>query len=164
MRKLLTIVCLLFSGVALSAGSGSSSGSSSALSKAERLYNDGVEYMLERDFARAESKFRSALKRDDDWAEAHNNLAYTLRKQGRDNYFQALFHYNKAIELSPQLPEPYMYRGVLHVQMDRVDLAQNDLAALITMKSPLADELKFVIDNTKEKTPEQFFGVSAAVD
>ncbi|QIA65365.1 hypothetical protein GT360_17655 [Vibrio astriarenae] len=164
MRKLLSIVCLIFSGVALSAGSGSSSGSSSSLSRAERLYNDGVEYMLDRDFARAESKFRSALKRDEDWAEAHNNLAYTLRKQGNDNYFQALFHYNKAIELSPQLPEPYMYRGVLHVQMERVDLASNDLEALIAMKSPLAEELKFVINNRKEKSPEQFFGVSPAID
>lgn len=164
MRKLLTIACLFFSGVALAAGSGSSSGSSSSLSRAERLYNDGVEYMLDLDFSRAENKFRSALKRDDDWAEAHNNLAYTLRKQGRDNYFQALFHYNKAIELSPQLPEPYMYRGVLHVQMDRVDLARRDLDTLVSMNSTLAAELQYVIDNKKEKTPEQFFGVSQSVE
>ncbi|GAL17077.1 hypothetical protein JCM19235_5626 [Vibrio maritimus] len=119
--------------------------------------------MMDKQFLDAERKFRTALKRDKDWAEAHNNLAYTLRKQGPDHYNTAMFHYNKAIALSPNLPEPYMYRGVLHVQMGNDALAREDLDTLRQLRSPLADELAFVIAQGEEKTPEQFFGVSEKV-
>jgi hypothetical protein len=43
-----------------------------------------------------------------------------------------------------------MYRGVLHVQMGNASLANDDLAKLRALKSPLADELEFVIENGKE--------------
>ncbi|GMQ48349.1 tetratricopeptide repeat protein [Vibrio sp. 10N] len=151
----LTSMVISFS--AWSAGSGSSYNS---LNKAQRTYNKGVELMMNKQFFDAEKKFRAALKRDKNWAQAHNNLAYTLRKQGVDHYNTALFHYNKAITIAPLLPEPYMYRGVLHVQMGNASLANDDLAKLRELKSPLADELEFVIQNGEEKAPEQFFGVS----
>ncbi|GAL33318.1 hypothetical protein JCM19240_2014 [Vibrio maritimus] len=47
--------------------------------------------------------------------------------------------------------------------MGNVSLANDDLAKLRALKSPLADELEFVIENGKEKAPEQFFGVSEKV-
>lgn len=156
----LLLVLVFFSSTAWSAGSGSSYNS---LNKTERTYNQGVELMLDKRFLDAEKKFRAALKRDKNWAQAHNNLAYTLRKQGADHYNTALFHYNKAISIAPSLPEPYMYRGVLHVQMGNTSLANDDLAKLRALKSPLADELEFVIKNGEEKAPEQFFGVSTKV-
>jgi Tfp pilus assembly protein PilF len=162
LKTIVTILALIFITSAYAKGSGSSY--SNSLNKQQRLYNQGVEFMLDKEFREAERKFRAALKRDKNWAEAHNNLAYTLRKQGSDNYSTALFHYNKAIALSPSLPEPYMYRGVLHVQMGNEKLAQQDLNTLRKMNSSLVEELEYVIQEGREKSPEQFFGVSSKID
>ena len=125
-----------------------------------KYYNKGVERLMEKKFASAEKLFRKALEEDPDFAEAHNNLAYVLRKQGSDNFDEALTHYNQAVSLKPDLPEPYMYRGVLHVQMGNEELALNDHKTLEKLNPVLAKELEYVIENGKEKEPEQFFGVT----
>lgn len=123
------------------------------------VYNEGVDLMMASKHARAQVKFEAAIKFDANFAEAHNNLAYVLRKQGEANYKTALQHYNKAIKLKPQMAEAYMYRGVLFVQMDQVDKAKKDLETLGKLNPKLAQELEYVIINSKEKTPAQFFGV-----
>src|ERR1700722_19442814 len=46
------------------------------------IYNQGVELMLDKQFAAAEAKFEQAVKENPRFAEAHNNLGYTLRNQG----------------------------------------------------------------------------------
>jgi Flp pilus assembly protein TadD len=138
---------------------GSSSISPSASEDIE-FYNEGVGLMLNKQFEKAENQFRKALKVNEDFAEAHNNLAYALRKQGPEHFDEALTHYNRAIKLKSSSPEPYMYRGVLHMQMGKQELAAKDLQALLDMGSPLAAELEYVIVNGREKEPEQFFGVS----
>jgi tetratricopeptide (TPR) repeat protein len=134
-----------------------------SMSEDIRSYNNGVELMLDKKFAKAEKQFRKALERNERLAEAHNNLAYTLRKQGPEHYDEALRHYNRAIELEPGLAEPYMYRGVLYVQMGKKDMALKDHEKLIAMNSGLADELEYVVVNGREKEPERFFGVSKAL-
>jgi hypothetical protein len=48
--------------------------------------------------------------------------------------------------------------------MDRTDLAENDYRTLEGMDSGLSAELRYVIDNGREKDPEQFFGVSGKMD
>lgn len=53
-----------------------------------------------------------------------------------------------------------MYRGVLCVQMGRLDNARRDHATLTTLNPELAAELEYVIANGREKEPERFFGVS----
>ncbi len=78
-------------------------------------------------------------------------------------YAEALKHYNRAIELKPRLAEPYMYRGVLHVQMGNQQLALKDHQKLVALGSELAAELEYVITNGREKEPEKFFGVSPKV-
>ena len=140
-------------------GAGSSSVTPS-VDKDVKYYNRGVDLMLDKKFAQAEKQFRKSLKQNDSFAEAHNNLAYTLRKQGSANFEEALKHYNRAIQLNPALPEPFMYRGVLHIQMGNRDLALVDHQTLLAMNQRLADELEYVISNGREKEPEQFFGVS----
>ncbi|MGB5985447.1 MAG: tetratricopeptide repeat protein, partial [Desulfobacterales bacterium] len=90
----------------------------------------------------------------------HNNLAYVLRKQGPDFFEEALKHYTRAIELKPDLAQPYMYRGVLFVQMGNKEAALQDHEKLLTLDEKLAQELQYVIENGMEKEPEQFFGVS----
>jgi tetratricopeptide (TPR) repeat protein len=94
------------------------------------IYNQGVELMLAKRFPEAQAKFEQAVKENPRFAEAHNNLGYTLRKQGAANYQKSLEHYNTAIELKPKLADAYMYRGVLYTEMGRKVDAQADLAAL----------------------------------
>ena len=144
----------------MAAGSASST---PAVTKDVKIYNKGVKLMLDKKFVKAEKRFREALEINERFAEAHNTLAYTLRKQGADHFDEALMHYNRAIELNPNLPEPYMYRGVLYVQMGINSLALKDHEKLLAMGSPLAEELEYVVINGSKKEPEQFFGVSPKV-
>jgi tetratricopeptide (TPR) repeat protein len=67
----------------MAAGSASST---PAVSKDVKIYNKGVKLMLDKKFGKAEKQFRKALEINERFAEAHNNLAYTLRKQGADHF------------------------------------------------------------------------------
>ena len=150
------MICIGLSGPVFGAGSPSKS----SVAPEVKDYNKGVDLMFDNEFNKAETQFRKALSRNDKFAEAHNNLAYVLRKQGPEHFEEALANYNRAIELKPKLPEPYMYRGVLYVQINNKNRAEKDYQTLTQMSKDLADELRYVIDNGKEKEPEQFFGVS----
>jgi tetratricopeptide (TPR) repeat protein len=114
-------------------------------------YNQGVELMQKKQFAQAQKKFEQAVKLDPSFAEAYNNLAFTLRKQGAANYKKSLTLYNKAIELKPKLAEAYMYRGVLYTQMGRKADAQADLVTLKKLNSRLAKELEEFFETGKEE-------------
>ena len=120
-------------------------------SPAVAAYNEGVGLMQAKRFAQAAKKFEQAVKLDPNFAEAYNNLAFTLRKQGSGNYKQSLAYYNKAIELKPNLAEAYMYRGVLYTQMGRKADAQADLAKLKKLDTGLAKELEEYFETGKEE-------------
>jgi tetratricopeptide (TPR) repeat protein len=93
-----------------------------------KAYNEGVDLMKAKQFAKAQAKFEEALKANPKLAEAHNSLAFVLRKQGSQNYQLSMEHYNKAIQRKPKLAEAYMYRGVLYEIMGHKAEAQADLA------------------------------------
>jgi tetratricopeptide (TPR) repeat protein len=127
-----------------------------------KTYNAGVELMMDKKFALAEKQFRKALAINEHFAEAHNNVAYTLRKQSPEHYDEALKHYNRSIALKPGLDEPYMYRGVLYVQMGKKSMALDDHSALAARNSigrlkgvilenviRMADEIRETDNNTK---------------
>jgi tetratricopeptide (TPR) repeat protein len=120
-------------------------------SSAVAVYNEGVGLMQAKRFAQAQKKFAQAVKLDPNFAEAYNNLAFSLRKQGSGNYKQSLAYYNKAIELKPKLAEAYMYRGVLYTQMGRKADAQADLATLKKLDRQLAKELEEYFETGKEE-------------
>jgi tetratricopeptide (TPR) repeat protein len=120
-------------------------------SPAVRAYNEGVKLMQDKRFSQAQPKFEHAVKLDPDFAEAYNNLAFVLRKQGSANFPKSLAYYNKAIELKPKLAEAYMYRGVLYTQMGRKGDAQADLATLKKLNGPLAKELEEFMRTGKEE-------------
>lgn len=163
MKSLISIFILILF-IAPNVMAAGSASSTPAVSKDAKVYNKGVKLMLDKEFVKAEKQFREALEINERFAEAHNNLAYTLRKQGAEHFDEALMHYNRAIELKPNLPEPYMYRGVLYVQMGNKSLALKDHEKLLVMGSPLAEELEYVVVNGREKEPEQFFGVSRTMN
>jgi tetratricopeptide (TPR) repeat protein len=163
MKQFVIVLMSMVMSVSLATAAGSPSIKSKA-SKDVTIYNAGVALMMDKKFNKAEKQFRKSIALNERFAEAHNNLAYTLRKQGPEHYDEALKHYNRAIALKPGLNEPYMYRGVLYVQMSRKSLALEDHSILAARNSPLAEELQFVIENGREKEPEQFFGVSRGID
>ncbi len=125
-------------------------------------YNKGIDLLHEGDWAAAAKAFKKALKLDDEFAEAHNNLGYALRRQGEENYEAALKHYNRALELDSNLAEAYMYRGVLHVLSGDEEKARRDLEKLNELDRELGDQLLQVIASGEE--PSGQAGVAAKWD
>lgn len=119
---------------------------------AVRLYNDGVALLVVRDFRAAQGRFEAALALDERLAEAHNNLAFALRMQGRQNFAASLAHYDRAIELKPTLAQAYMYRGMLFVQQGDMGRARQDLERLRGLDAGLAAELARSIDGAGRDT------------
>lgn len=105
--------------------------------RAVERYNEGVVHLLARRYA-----------------EAHNNLAYVLRMQGRHNFAASLAHYDRAIVLKPTLAQAYAYRGILLTQQGDLVRARQDLQRLRTLDARLAADLERVIEG----------GAASAVD
>ena len=170
--RVLLYVCAMAAvtfGTVYGAGSGAASGPDEPVAKEEgakdespsvRAYNEGVELMQKKRFAQAQTKFEQAVKLNKNFAEAYNNLAFVLRKQGSANFQKSLDYYNKAIDLKPKLAEAYMYRGVLHTQMGRKADAQADLATLKKLDRKLARELEEFMQTGKEE--DYLYGAAKA--
>jgi tetratricopeptide (TPR) repeat protein len=116
-----------------------------------KVYNQGVDLMRAKKFAAAQIKFEQAIRDNPNFAEAHNNLGFTLRQQGPQNYAKALEHYNKAIQLKPGMAETYEYRGVLFAKMGKKSDAEKDLAVLKKLNPKLAAELAEFLETGKEE-------------
>ena len=108
-------------------------------------YNDGVKLMLAKRYAAAQTRFEEALAQFEGLAEAHNNLAFSLRMQGAHHFDRALKHYDRALELKPELAQAYMYRGVLFAQLGDLKRASADHARLLRLDRTLAAKLEAVI-------------------
>lgn len=115
---------------------------------AVRAYNDGVALLVARNFGEAQQKFEAALAIDDSLAEAHNNLAFALRMQGRHNFARSLAHYDRAIALKPTLAQAYMYRGVLFVQQGNLPRAREDLDRLRRLDPKMAADLEQAVNGS----------------
>ena len=116
--------------------------------KAIAAYNDGVKLMLDKRFAEAQKRFEDAVAIDGTLAEAHNNLAFSLRMQGPHNYERAQAEYKRALEINPKLAQAYMYRGVLNAQSGNMEAARADLATLRALDATLAAKLEKAIAQT----------------
>lgn len=155
MRRLRSRLVLI--ALALAAGSASSVESDplpvpAGAKKADavRLYNEGVTQLLARRLPQAQALFEAALAANEGLAQAHNNLAYALRMQGRHNFAQSLAHYNRAIELDPGLAQAYMYRGALFVQQGQPERARQDLGTLRRLSPQLAADLERILAGAPE--------------
>jgi Flp pilus assembly protein TadD len=118
--------------------------------RAISMYNEGVGLMREKYYAAAQEKFEQALALDETLAEAHNNLAFSLRQQGRHNFALALQHYHRALALKPDLAQAYMYRGVLFTQMGDLASARADYEQLLRLNPALAARLERIIAGADE--------------
>jgi tetratricopeptide (TPR) repeat protein len=113
--------------------------------RAVTAYNAGVKLLLDKKYGEAQRKFEEALALDEQLAEAHNNLAFSLRMQSAANRDRALKHYDRALHLKPKLAQAYMYRGVLFTQMGDLDRARADHAQLLKLDRALATKLERII-------------------
>jgi len=113
--------------------------------RAVGAYNDGVKLMRDKHYAAAQEQFEQALALDEALAEAHNNLAFSLRMQGTHHFERALTHYHRALELKPDLARAYMYRGVLFTHMGDLSRARADHATLLALDQELAVKLERII-------------------
>ena len=116
--------------------------------------------MREKHYAAAQEKFEQALGLDETLAEAHNNLAFSLRQQGTHNFARSLQHYNRALELQPDLARAYMYRGVLFTQMGDLARARTDHAQLLQLAPELAAKLERIIAGADER--DEYDGLAGA--
>lgn len=130
-------------------------------------YNQGVDALNDEDYATAQRHFENALALNERFPEAHNNLAFSLRMQSLDNADRSLDHYNRALELAPKLAQAYLYRGILFVQLKRLDDAKKDRAALENLDTPQAQryakELKQTIERSTARDEEAWLGIYGAV-
>jgi tetratricopeptide (TPR) repeat protein len=162
--KLYLNVCVFCIGTVAAMGSGSGGGGSGGGGSVEsnplqqevgisafKVYNQGVDLMHAKKYAAAQIKFEQAIRDNPNFAEAHNNLGFTLRQQGPQNYSKALEHYSKAIQLKPSMVETYEYRGVLFAKMGRKADAEKDLATLKKLNPKLAGELEEFLKTGKEE-------------
>jgi tetratricopeptide (TPR) repeat protein len=124
-------------------------------------YNDGVKLMLDKRYRDAQARFEEALAGDERLAEAHNNLAFSLRAQGQANHELALKHYNRALELNPNLAQALMYRGVLLHQMGEGARARADYEKLQTLDKDLAARLDAVL---KGAMRDEYYGLARQRD
>jgi tetratricopeptide (TPR) repeat protein len=130
--------------------------------RAISTYNEGVTLMRAKHYAAAQEKFEQALGLDEALAEAHNNLAFSLRMQGTHNFERALHHYNRALELKPDLAQAYLYRGVLFTHIGDLDRARTDHARLLGLDQELAAKLERIIGGTGGRDEND--GLTAAYD
>jgi len=155
MKRYFILFTIYISAAGAACGAGSAAGGGALKreqgSQPVQVYNRGIQLMHTKKFGEAQVKFQQALSENPNFAEAHNNLAYSLRKQGPQNYAKALEHYNKAIQLKLNLAEAYEYRGVLFLELGRRVDAEKDLATLKTLNPKLAAELEHVIETGKEE-------------
>jgi tetratricopeptide (TPR) repeat protein len=130
--------------------------------RAISVYNEGVVLMRDKHYVAAQEKFEQALALEETLAEAHNNLAFSLRQQGTHNFALALQHYNRALELKPDLARAYMYRGVLFTQMEDLARARADHAQLLRLDPELAARLERIIAGADER--DEYHGLAGAYD
>jgi tetratricopeptide (TPR) repeat protein len=130
--------------------------------RAVSAYNEGVTLLRDKHYAAAQEQFERALALDEALAEAHNNLAFSLRLQGVHYFDRALYHYNRALELKPNLARAYMYRGVLFTHMGDLSRARADHAQLLVLDQELASKLERIIAGTGGR--DEYDGLAAPYD
>jgi tetratricopeptide (TPR) repeat protein len=83
----------------------------------------GLGYLSRGEHRQAQAQFLTAIDKDPNVPDYHNNLGLSLIEQGR--YLDAMEYFQETIGLDRDLPQPYMNIGRCYSRMDRSIEAQN---------------------------------------
>ena len=153
-----TLICLLYTIPANSAGSGGDEGSSKTKTKYEKAVSyikSAKKYEKKGKLKKAKKNYQKAQKllidsniKHPDKPDTLNYLGFTTRKLG--DYENGEKYYLQGLELDPNHIGINEYLGELYVATNRLDLAKERLKVLEKCNCEEYDELKQVIDGTKK--------------
>lgn len=119
---------------------------STSSAKHEKFYNQGVEAQEKGDYQRAVKLYEKALKAKPEYADALNNLGYSLRNIAKQYMDEAMQSYNKALKIQKDHEQALEYQGELYVWRGQLLKANENYKQLERMNSPEAAELKQHLD------------------
>lgn len=102
-------------------------------------YDQGRLKLQGGEWEEASALFRQAAGEDRTDHRAWTLLGYSLSRLGRPR--EALAAYDEALRLNPAYAEALEYRGIAHAALGNLELARRDLARLLQLGSPLAEDL-----------------------
>lgn len=150
MNRQQTIALAVLALLPLVMGAGSPSVSRPPAPAAEaayiRYYNDGVKADKAGDYPRSVELYRRALREKPDFADAHNNLGFALRKIGDGYAKQAMAEYQAALKTAPAHAGALEYEGELYIQTGELRKAQENYQRLLKVSPDEAAKLKAKLD------------------
>lgn len=102
------------------------SGDDRATAKASRYNRKGVDYLNRGKLSKAESHFQKSIELDAKSAAAHNNLGNLLMI--RNEHYLAAWEFERAAQLSPNSPEPYVNLGLVFEKVGQLERAEENYA------------------------------------
>lgn len=92
--------------------------------KAKKLFEEANSHLTYGQYFEATDKLKDAIKADPNFVEAHLLLGDAARDQGQKE--EAIHHYEKAIEISPDLyPRTHYFVGKLAIELGRYEEAES---------------------------------------
>lgn len=119
---------------------------STSTPKHVKLYNQGVEAQKKGDYQRAVKLYEKALKAKPDFADALNNLGYSLRNIGKQYMDEAMQSYDKALRVKKNHEQALEYQGELYLWRGQLLKANENYKQLRRMNSREAAGLKAHLD------------------
>lgn len=112
----------------------------------DSAYELGRVHIHNGDMQKAFLHFRLAVAEDPENFRAHTLMGYSLRHLGRLD--EAISAYSKALAVNPAYAEAIEYRGIAHLLRGNRVAAMRDYQKLVLLRSPLAEDLKKLIDES----------------
>lgn len=98
---------------------------------AQRLNDEGLEFVEDGKIGKAEEKFREALVQDLYHAPAHNNLGLVLLRTNR--HYEAAWEFEYAAKLAAHAVEPRQNLGLLFEELGRIEMAIDEYESALTI-------------------------------
>lgn len=112
----------------------------------DSAYELGRVHVHNGDMEKAFLHFRRAVVEDPEDFRAHTLMGYSLRHLGRLD--EAIAAYSKALAVKPTYAEAIEYRGMAYLLRGNRVAAMRDYQKLVLLRSPLAEDLKKLIDES----------------